>query len=202
MSRPTPRSSSTPDLKNLSLIIPCTTMSTISREAASNLCRGHRERRRHGRPSRHHGRQLPRLAGLPVHHGRPVGRPPGNIIDYTVDVTPPDDPIMQGIKSFPYTSEQYYMHVDPGERGAGHHDIQWRPCSLDQGVVMPVVWKKMYGAGRRLLFVPRPPCGRVRESEHGDHSPPRHQLGGARPVGRAASPSLRIVLGRGLMKLP
>jgi type 1 glutamine amidotransferase len=26
---------------------------------------------------------------------------PGNVIDYTVDVTKPDDPIMQGIKSFP-----------------------------------------------------------------------------------------------------
>ena len=38
---------------------------------------------------------------------------PGNIIDYTVDVADPLDPIMAGIKAFPYTSEQYYMHVDP-----------------------------------------------------------------------------------------
>src|SRR6267154_1566285 len=33
---------------------------------------------------------------------------PGNVIDYRVDVTKPDDPIMQGISSFPYHSEQYY----------------------------------------------------------------------------------------------
>ena len=39
---------------------------------------------------------------------------PGNVIDYTVDVTKPDDPIMAGVPaSFPYRSEQYYMHVDP-----------------------------------------------------------------------------------------
>jgi len=42
---------------------------------------------------------------------------PGNIIDYTVDVVKPDDPIMQGIPaSFPMHSEQYYMHVDPSNK--------------------------------------------------------------------------------------
>ena len=75
---------------------------------------------------------------------------PGNIIDYTVDVTKPDDPIMQGIPaSFPYHSEQYYMHVDPAATRC------WRrrrsPASTRawiEGVVMPVVWKKHYGKGR------------------------------------------------------
>jgi type 1 glutamine amidotransferase len=39
---------------------------------------------------------------------------PGDIIDYDVDVTRPDDPIMSGIpERFSYRSEQYYMHVDP-----------------------------------------------------------------------------------------
>jgi len=74
---------------------------------------------------------------------------PGGVIDYTVDVVKPDDPIMQGIPaSFPYHSEQYYMHVDPVNEVlatttfAGDHDPWTR------GVVMPVAWKKMYGAGR------------------------------------------------------
>ena len=39
---------------------------------------------------------------------------PGNIIDYRVDVTKPDDPIMEGIDEFRLHSEQYFMHVDPG----------------------------------------------------------------------------------------
>ena len=38
---------------------------------------------------------------------------PGNIIDYSVTITRPDDPVMAGIGDFPYRSEQYYMHVDP-----------------------------------------------------------------------------------------
>ena len=39
---------------------------------------------------------------------------PGNIIDYEVNITRKDDPIMEGISDFRYRSEQYFMHVDPG----------------------------------------------------------------------------------------
>src|SRR5215212_5273285 len=39
---------------------------------------------------------------------------PGNIIDYTVNVTNHTDPITAGIQDFKMHSEQYYMHVDPG----------------------------------------------------------------------------------------
>lgn len=40
---------------------------------------------------------------------------PGNIIDYTVEVAKPDDPSTWRSlpASFPYHSEQYYMHMDP-----------------------------------------------------------------------------------------
>jgi type 1 glutamine amidotransferase len=38
---------------------------------------------------------------------------PGGIVDYRVEVTRPDDPIMAGIEDFDYRSEQYYLHVDP-----------------------------------------------------------------------------------------
>jgi type 1 glutamine amidotransferase len=44
------------------------------------------------------------------------GAHPGNIIDYTVNITRPDDPVVAGISDSPYTSEQYYMHVDPPTR--------------------------------------------------------------------------------------
>jgi uncharacterized protein len=38
---------------------------------------------------------------------------PGNVIDYTVQITNHDDPITAGIADFAMHSEQYYLHVDP-----------------------------------------------------------------------------------------
>ena len=38
---------------------------------------------------------------------------PGNIIDYTVNITKHSDPIVSGLSDFQMHSEQYYMHVDP-----------------------------------------------------------------------------------------
>jgi type 1 glutamine amidotransferase len=73
---------------------------------------------------------------------------PGNIIDYTVNITDRADPIMAGLDDFAMHSEQYYMHVDPSNQvlatttfDGSHHD--W----ID-GVVMPVVWKRRWGLGR------------------------------------------------------
>ena len=74
---------------------------------------------------------------------------PGNIIDYTVDVTKPDDPIMQGIPaSFPYHSEQYYMHMDPAIEVLATTTFSGEHAAWTKGVVMPVVWKQHYGAGK------------------------------------------------------
>jgi type 1 glutamine amidotransferase len=73
---------------------------------------------------------------------------PGNIIDYTVEVTRPDHPIMTGIGSFAHHSEQYYLNYDPAvdvlatTTFSGAHD-PWR-----QGVVMPVVFTTTHGQGR------------------------------------------------------
>lgn len=137
-----------PDIKNLSLIVPCTTMSTISREAANNLASAIEGG---VGMAGHHGTMGDAFHDSPVYQfitgGQWVSHP-GNIIDYTVDVTKPDDPIMQGIKSFPYHSEQYYMHVDPGVEVLATTTFSGEHASWIKGVVMPVVWKKMYGAGR------------------------------------------------------
>ena len=73
---------------------------------------------------------------------------PGNIIDYRVDVARPDDPIMTGIKSFDYRSEQYYMHVDPANAVLATTTFDGEHAPWTKGVVMPVVWKKMFGKGR------------------------------------------------------
>jgi type 1 glutamine amidotransferase len=73
---------------------------------------------------------------------------PGNVIDYRVDVTKPDDPIMQGISSFPYHSEQYYMHVDPSNEVLATTTFSGEHAPWIKGVVMPVVWKRKHGLGR------------------------------------------------------
>ena len=73
---------------------------------------------------------------------------PGDIIDYRVDVTKPDDPIMQGIDGFDYTSEQYYMHVDPSNEVLATTTFSGEHAEWIDGVTMPVVWKRRHGKGR------------------------------------------------------
>jgi uncharacterized protein len=137
-----------PSIHDLSLIIPIFTMSKIEPAEVENLTRA-----------------VAGGVGLAGHHGGMsdafreavdyqfmVGGQwvahPGNIIDYTVDVTRPDDPIMAGIKSFPYTSEQYYMHVDPANEVLATTTFTGEHASWIEGVVMPVVWKRRHGQGR------------------------------------------------------
>lgn len=75
---------------------------------------------------------------------------PGGVVEYRVNVTKPQDPIMKGIGDFDTHSEQYYMHVDPGNDvlatttfSGKHAGVSWI-----KGTVMPVVWKRKYGKGR------------------------------------------------------
>jgi type 1 glutamine amidotransferase len=73
---------------------------------------------------------------------------PGNIIDYTVQVTRPDDPIMQGISEFAMHSEQYYMHVDPMNEVLATTTFNGEHAPWIAGSVVPVVWKKRWGEGK------------------------------------------------------
>jgi uncharacterized protein len=73
---------------------------------------------------------------------------PGGIIDYRVNITRPDDPLMQGIGDFDYHSEQYYMHVDPANEVLATTTFSGVHAPWVEGVVMPVVWKRRYDAGR------------------------------------------------------
>jgi type 1 glutamine amidotransferase len=73
---------------------------------------------------------------------------PGNIIDYRVVITRPDDPITKGISDFAYRSEQYYMHVDPSNEVLATTTFTDAHFPGIGGVVMPVVWKRRYGSGR------------------------------------------------------
>jgi type 1 glutamine amidotransferase len=137
-----------PSIKDLSVIIPIYTMSKIEKPEALALCEA-----------------VKSGVGLAGHHGG-MGDAfrdnvdyqfmcggqwvahPGNIIDYKVEVTRPDDPVMAGIDSFEHRSEQYYMHVDPAIDVLATTTFSGDHAPWIEGVVMPVVWKKRFGKGR------------------------------------------------------
>jgi uncharacterized protein len=73
---------------------------------------------------------------------------PGNIISYRVNIIDRNDPITAGIEDFDYVSEQFYMHVDPGNRVLATTTFSGDYCYWIQGVQMPVVWKRRHGRGR------------------------------------------------------
>ncbi|HEX8550432.1 MAG TPA: ThuA domain-containing protein [Abditibacteriaceae bacterium] len=137
-------------MKSLSLIVPVVTMSKISGEQEKGLldaveggvglagwhggmCDSFRENT---------GYQF-MTGGQWVSH-------PGNIIDYTVQISNSEHEITRGIGDFAMHSEQYYMHTDPGNNvlatttfSGEHGEAPWT-----KGVVMPVVWTKSWGAGK------------------------------------------------------
>ena len=55
---------------------------------------------------------------------------------------------MKGLSSFPYHSEQYYMHFDPSVEVLATTRFSGEHAPWIEGVVMPVVWKRRHGAGR------------------------------------------------------
>ncbi len=74
---------------------------------------------------------------------------PGGVIDYDVDITDPNDPITKGLKTpFHMKSEQYFMHVDPGNEVLATTTFGGQHAPWIAGRVMPAVWKKLYGKGR------------------------------------------------------
>lgn len=73
---------------------------------------------------------------------------PGGIVDYKVDIVEKDNPITAGISDFAVHSEQYYMHVDPGNHVIASTTFDGTHEPWVRGTVMPVVWTRSYGAGR------------------------------------------------------
>ncbi len=137
-----------PGLKDLNLIVPIFTMSKIEKAEVENLCNA--VRGGVGLAGYHGGMgdafrdqvEYQFMCG-----GQWVAHP-GNIIDYTVNITAKDDPVMAGISDFDYTSEQYYMHTDPSNQVLATTKFTGEHAYWIDGVVMPVVWKRHYGKGR------------------------------------------------------
>lgn len=130
------------------LIVPVITMSRIEKEELTNLIASVRA----GTGlAGFHGLMCDSFRNEPDYQFMTGGQwvaHPGNIIDYTVEVSRPDDPIMQGITDFPYRSEQYYMHVDPSNEVLATTTFKGDLFDEIDGVVMPVVWKRRFGKGR------------------------------------------------------
>ena len=134
----------------LDLVVPTWTMGTITREQEQGLLSAIRSgvgvagwHGSMGDSFRNNTEYQFMVGGQWVAH-------PGNIIDYQVNIIDHDDPITAGLNDFSMHSEQYYMHVDPSNQvlatttfSGEHGDAPWI-----KGTVMPVVWKRMWGAGR------------------------------------------------------
>jgi len=73
---------------------------------------------------------------------------PGGKIEHEVNIIDNDDPITKGLSDFSITTEQYYMLVDPGVDVLATTTFSGKYSPWIDGVVMPVVWKKMFGKGK------------------------------------------------------
>ncbi len=137
-----------PDLGKFDLIIPIYTMGRVAEAESKNLCA-----------------VIESGVGLAGFHGG-MGDSfrlntdyqfmtggqwvahPGNIISYRVKIVDKTDPITLGLEDFNYQSEQYYMHVDPGNHLLATTTFSGEYCFWIAGVEMPVAWKRMHGRGR------------------------------------------------------
>jgi uncharacterized protein len=137
-----------PKLSEFSLIVPIVTMSTIEKEELEGLLKavesGVGMAGFHGGMADSFRQEVKyqfMIGGQWVAH-------PGGIIDFTVNVTRHDDPIMQGIEDFPFRSEQYYMHVDVNNEVLATTTFSDQYCNWIKDHVSPVVWKRRHGKGR------------------------------------------------------
>ncbi|MGO4352421.1 ThuA domain-containing protein [Rhizobium sp. RAF36] len=73
---------------------------------------------------------------------------PGNIIDFRVNITRQNDPVVEGIPDFDYRSEQYYLHYDPTVEVLATTTFSGEYDEAARNVVMPVVFKRHFGQGR------------------------------------------------------
>jgi len=136
------------DLPQFDLIVPMVTMSVIDKEELGALLRAVKGgvglagfHGAMGDSFRNETEYQFMVGGQWVAH-------PGNIIDYRVNITRPNDPIMAGVGDFDYHSEQYYMHVDPSNEVLATTRFTGEYLDFIDGVEMPVVWKRRFGAGR------------------------------------------------------
>ena len=128
-------------LRVVDLIVPNWTMGTISPGALAAWLAAVRE----GGTgvAGVHGGMADAFRSEPAYHemvgGQWVAHPGGDGVTYEVQIVK-GHPLAGGLQDFTVTSEQYYLHVDPG--------IDVLATTRFGAVVMPVAWTKTYGRGR------------------------------------------------------
>jgi len=135
-------------MKSLSLVVPVWTMGTITGEQEAGLLgaieSGVGVAGWHGGMGdsfRNNVEYQFMVGGQWVAH-------PGGVIGYRVNIINRSDPITKGLSDFDMHSEQYYMHTDPSNEVLAATTFGGKYCEWIAGVVMPVVWKRRWGAGR------------------------------------------------------
>jgi len=135
-------------MKSLSVVVPCWTMGEISGEQWGGLNAALRSgvgiagwHGGMGDSFRQNADYQFMVGGQWVAH-------PGGIVEYEVNITKPEDPMVAGLSDFQMKSEQYYMHVDPSNDVLATATFTGEHCHWIDGCVMPMVWKRMWDQGR------------------------------------------------------
>ena len=133
------------------LVVQCWTMGTMSGQQADGLSRAVRSGTGF---AGWHGGIVDAFRGEPLYSlvtgGQFVYHPRG-FVRYQVRPVADraDHPVLAGIEAFSLTTEQYYVHVDPGIDVLAVTDFVADPAYPDlAGVVMPVTWTRRWGRGR------------------------------------------------------
>jgi type 1 glutamine amidotransferase len=82
--------------------------------------------------------------------GNWVSHPGGDGVEYVVNIKSGSSPLVDGLKDFVVSSEQYYLHIDPAVEilaTTRFPVVNWYHASNGQ-VDMPIVWTKRWGHGR------------------------------------------------------
>jgi len=138
-------------LRALDLVVPIWTMGEIGEPELASLCEAVRGGVGLGGC---HGGMGDSFRAAPEFQfmvgGQWVAHPGDDGVTYTVRIADPDHFVTRGIGDFEVASEQYYMHVDPSNRvlATTRFPVADGPHVPNGPFDMPVVWTRLYGAGR------------------------------------------------------
>ncbi len=139
------------ELSKYDLIVPCCTMSSITKERVNNV--SYAVSRGTGLAGCHGGMcdafrestMWQFICG-----GQWVSHPGGDGVNYTVNIRHGSSPIVEGLEDFEVCSEHYYLHIDPAVEvlASTRFPSVTYYHSANKPVDMPVIWTKYWGLGR------------------------------------------------------
>jgi type 1 glutamine amidotransferase len=133
------------------LVVQCWTMGTMSSQQADGLSRAVRSGTGF---AGWHGGIVDSFRGVPLYSlvtGGQFVYHPRRFVTYQVRPVADraEHPVLAGVEAFTITTEQYYVHVDPGIDVLAVTDFVADPAYPDLAdVVMPVTWTRRWGRGR------------------------------------------------------